>query len=293
MKLIFKKIYGMLPAPLLLKTPLKKYIHNKPIPRRIKHFYVKPTTSKFLADDSPIARLAFWLGVDGYEAAELKLYMKLCSRVMSVCEVGGNIGYFTVFGAGANKKCYQVYEPLPYNYNLLRKNVELNNLDFVNVYNSAVVGDHKIKSIKLFTPKQERYGAATGGFIEGAESISREVGDIFEVSTVGSSKALSGFELLKIDVEGAEFEILSKAEVELAKAQTIILVEMRRGTKNLRQWIYSYVKKYEYCIFALNEFEGSLNEINVEDIPDIILQEVYGTRDIIMCPKHKKSIVTE
>lgn len=170
--------------------------------------------------------------------------------------------------------------------------MEINNLGFVKVQNSAVVGNKNITSIKLNIPKQENYGAATGGFIQGAESINREIGDIFEVNAVASEFVLNDFELLKIDVEGAEYEILSSAEDKLAYSQTIILVEMRRGTTNLRKWIQSYATRNKYLLYALNEFEKIIVEIDIDNVCDIVLQDAYGTRDIIMCPEHKKSIIT-
>lgn len=290
-KNILKKSYGILPASVLINTPLKKYIHHKPIPNEIDSFEIKPTKIKIAADDSPIARLAFWCGVNGYEPNELKLYEKLCSRVASVCEIGGNIGYFTVFGAFANQKRYTVYEPLPYNYNLLVKNLKLNGLEFVESHNSAVVGREGVESIELSLPKAEAYGAATGGFIEGAESISREVGTTVVVSAINSNKALAGCELVKIDVEGAEYEILSNAESALVESNPIILVEMRRGTVKLRSWLASYVKKHSQRIFVLSEHDNKLHELFSESLADIVLQEEFGTRDVIICPKDKSQVV--
>lgn len=291
MKNILKRAYGILPASVLLNTFLKKYIHHKPIPNEVNSFEIKPTKIKLATDDSPIARLAFWKGVNGYEPNELKLYEKLCRRVGSVCEIGGNIGYFTVFGAFANKKRYTVYEPLPYNFNLLVKNIKLNRLEFVESLNSAVVGREGIESIELSVPKAEAYGAATGGFIEGAESISREVGATFIVSAINSNKALVGYELVKIDVEGAEYEILSNAESALVASNSIILVEMRRGTIKLRSWLTSYVRKHSQRIFVLSEYDNKIHEIFSESLENIILQEEFGTRDIIICPKDKSQVV--
>jgi FkbM family methyltransferase len=292
-KYLVKWIYGLIPAWILLRTPLSKFIHNKPLPSSVQSFEIKPTKTRLTADNSPIVRLAFWKGVSGYEPNELSLYIKLCARVNSVCEIGGNIGYFTIFGASANQKRYTVYEPLPYNFSLLKENIELNQLEFVECYNSAVVGNEDVKFIKLFTPKAESYGAATGGFIEGAESINRAVGTTHTVSAISSKIAISDFELIKIDVEGAEFEILSSAESQLAKSQSIILVEMRRGTTKLRRWITSYVGNYGHKIFVLSEYDNCIYEISVDKVADIVLQEEYGTRDIIICPKDKSHIVLQ
>lgn len=89
MKQFAKKVYSLIPGWFLLNSRLKSYIHNKPIPKSVQHFEIRPTNIKFIRDDSPIARLAFWIGTDGYESTELMLFERLCSNVHSVCEIGG------------------------------------------------------------------------------------------------------------------------------------------------------------------------------------------------------------
>lgn len=291
---LLKQLYAMLPNFLLINTNLRKFIHHKPIPKSVSKFTVSGTDVVLWKDESPIITAVYWLGLNGYEPNELKLYIHLCEKVSSIVEIGGNVGYFTVFGAKASpSNAYSVYEPLPYCFELLNINLELNNLSSVNAVNAAVVKDNSSSSIKLCIPVLEGYQAATGGFIEGAEAIDRPVGKVVDVNTIGSREVIRGSELIKIDVEGAEFEILSSASKELAESQSIILVEMRRGTDNLRDWIVEFTIKNRYKIFALSEFDGTLHEINVNEVKDIVLQEKYGTRDVIMCPSNKVQILDD
>ena len=79
-KKVLKKIYSLLPISILSSRYLKKFIHHKPIPLKVSEFTIKGTKTKFYADDSPIARTAYWLGIDGYEKNELKLFIRLCQK---------------------------------------------------------------------------------------------------------------------------------------------------------------------------------------------------------------------
>ena len=292
LKKMVKYLYTRVSPKILVKYPFKKYIHHSPIPSSVKNFTVKDTDIKLVSDSSPIVRRVFWLGVAGYEENELSLFIKLCAESRVIIEIGGNVGYFTVFGAQAKPNLdYRVYEPLPYNFDRLVENLKLNRLTGVKAVNAAVVGDSSVGSIKFFVPKFETYGAATGGFIEGAESIDREVGKELSVRAIGAPEVCEAADLIKIDVEGAEFEILSSAEKEIIASKPIILVEMRRGTSNLRGWIKNMIDLEGYGVFVLSEFDNNIHRLSSDQIPSIILQDVYGTRDVIMCPQEKHELI--
>ena len=136
-------------------------------------------------------------------------------------------------------------------------------------------------------PAAEKYQATTGAFIEGSEITNRESRKVIQVAAVHAKKALTGFELIKIDAEGAEFEILSVAEEELVNSETIIMLELLQQATLLRKWVFSFVVKNSYKIFVLNELDGCLLELSPNIIDRIDLLDKYGTRDIVLCPNNK------
>jgi len=50
--------------------------------------------ARFVNDGSQISQLLYFLGTSGYEDYELDIWMHLCKNAKSICEIGGNIGYF-------------------------------------------------------------------------------------------------------------------------------------------------------------------------------------------------------
>lgn len=133
----------------------------------------------------------------------------------------------TVIDIGAHKgivSCYlakkypgaQVlaYEPVKENYTALLKNIELNHLDNVTAFNLAVTGDGR--DVTIAKQKGNSGGCsiyAKGSDDETVKSVTLE--SIFEFHKI------ERLPLLKIDCEGAEFEIISSLNGSLAKIERL------------------------------------------------------------------------
>ena len=294
MKRYLNFFYNLIPGGVIKRTFLKKWIHRKYIPRNIDVFLINGSNMLMHADSSPLAIFMYWLGKCGYEAREIELWESLCERATNIVEIGGNIGLYTIFGVKANPAAnYKVFEPVPYNYQLLLKNLKLNSLTNVIATQAAVISNPNLDQVTFFLPQAEsHYEAATGGFIEGAESIDRVVDRELTVKALQSRNVVDGCDLLKLDVEGAEFEILNGCTESINEARTIIIVEMRRRTHKLRHWIVSLIDNCSYGAWALSDI-GLWYEVPSDKIPSIVLQEDFGTRDLLLCPCEKVSLIDE
>jgi len=244
---------------------------------------------KLRYDDSRIVKICHYLGAGAWEPGEADLWRHLCSRSSNILEIGGNIGYFTVIGGAANTNAnYHVVEPHPRNADSMRANVSLNRLENVKFTEAAVVGDASVKSIRLSVPAEETGRRSTGGYIDGAEGIDRPGTESFDVKTVLGSDIAPGIDLLKLDVEGAESAILSSMTGELAKSRPCIVLEVRRRTPRLRRWIKTFVTNNNYKIWHLGSPMGVLA---VESIETVVLQESYGTRDVLLVPAGREHVL--
>lgn len=289
MKRFLKLLYSLLPSALLVNSRLSKYLHHKPIPKNVKSFTVKGSNIKLISDPSPLVRKTFWLGISGYEEDELRIWVQLCKNSKNIIEIGGNIGYFTLFGASKQiSKNYKVYEPLPYNFNLLVKNLELNRLNHVQAENLAVVGKINSPTIKFHIPKDESsYEASVGGYVDNAEAINRYSNKSIEVDVISSENIFLNADLIKLDVEGSEYQILDAAKEDIICSEPILLIEMRKRTVNLRSWIFDLMRDHNYLCFVKSACINGVIEINLNDIKEIVLQEKFQTRDIFLCPRQK------
>jgi FkbM family methyltransferase len=141
-----------------------------------------------------------WLGL--YELDKQRIFNTLVKPGDVVFDVGANAGYYTLLGtvlAGPEGKVF-AFEPLPRNAAIIRRHVEMNKLSNVTVYEGAV---------------SDRAGTARfdSGVIPEMAHLSESGG--IEVRTFKLDSLLAEGvpppAVMKIDVEGAEVDVLNGA----------------------------------------------------------------------------------
>ena len=122
----------------------------------------------------------------------------------TVVEIGGHIGSFSVYAAReASRGRVLVYEPDPENFTYLQKNIDLNKLSNITAEKMAVAAE---KGTRMFFPSTMNTAESS------MYAIKRQKRDI-QVSTTTLSHifeehAITSCDFLKLDCEGAEYEIL-------------------------------------------------------------------------------------
>ncbi|HVY01969.1 MAG TPA: FkbM family methyltransferase [Candidatus Nanoarchaeia archaeon] len=130
--------------------------------------------------------------------------LKMLNKESVVIDIGGHIGSFAILAGKIAKqgKVYS-YEPFQGSYKILSENILLNELSNVKAYNLAVTGN-KNKTIKLYikTIGEDFAGNSLYGSGENVTVNTTNLAKIF------SFNKIKRCDLLKIDCEGAEYEIL-------------------------------------------------------------------------------------
>jgi len=138
-----------------------------------------------------------------YEPGVSACLRRLLQPGMVFCDVGANLGVFTLMAArqvGPQGRVFS-FEPVPDNFAILRRNVEANHYANV-VCIPKAAAQHNGKS-RLFLSRFCGSHSLVGGPTEYR-------GEFLEVETVrlDSVPGLDRIDVLKIDVEGAELEVL-------------------------------------------------------------------------------------
>jgi len=175
----------------------------------------------------------------------------------AVLDIGANIGYYVLIESqlvGAKGKVYAV-EPVRDNFELLKKNISLNDLKNVDAFQLAL-GKHNQESMiyvstlaNLCSMKQN----TTLGKIIDVQSVTEQTVDTF-------LKNRSSPSLIRMDVEGYEYEILGGMPLTLNR-NLRILAELHPCNLSDKQMdeIFQILTQNEFRVrFAV--FEPKINE---------------------------------
>lgn len=119
----------------------------------------------------------------------------------TIIDIGAHIGRFTIYAAytASNGNVY-AFEPQPENFHRLQENIGLNKLTNIHLSSKAVADSYK--TITLHTNKDSARSS-----IYGASETSVKI-DCLPLSEVFEKNKINRCNFLKLDCEGAEYEIL-------------------------------------------------------------------------------------
>lgn len=125
-----------------------------------------------------------------------------------VLDIGANIGAHTIPMADAvgPDGAVLAFEPNPSVIDLLRTNIEANNLDNVEVHGVGISDSHGSSILKM---RDDNFGASTLYHHDDGFEQSH-----FEVDLFPLTEFVTSADFLKIDVEGEEYNILSSIDLE-------------------------------------------------------------------------------
>jgi FkbM family methyltransferase len=133
---------------------------------------------------------------DEYKVLDLKL-----KNLNTVIDIGGQNGYFSIY-VSKNVKNIFIYEPVFENYQNILKNIKINNLEHKIIpFNLAV--SNKKEKIKIYLSDDNSGGHSE--FIQGDKLIQA---NSITMQEIFNNNKIEKCDLLKIDIEGGEYNIL-------------------------------------------------------------------------------------
>ena len=204
-----------------------------------------------------------WLG--SYELKKQKQIVKYLKPGMVVYDIGAHVGFYTLLfsrAVGPEGRVY-AFEPFPDNLLFLKKHSCLNKLGNVLIEQYAV-SDSNGKVI--FYPNQE--SNYTGSIIRINQSDKLNG---ITVKTVALDKYVyhennSPPDLIKMDIEGAEYQALSGMENIIKNGNPILFLSLH-GPEVARECSY-FIRRYDYKIYNL---DGCLLRNYDDELPDEIV----------------------
>jgi FkbM family methyltransferase len=145
------------------------------------------------------------------------------------CDVGANIGIFSLVGASrmsgsAGALRIFAFEPTPATYRTLAANVSLNRFDCIETVNAAVGAEEGTATLYLNDVWKDGLNALAKPQRGDAKVISEVEVPVVTLDTFLRSRSVSRVDYLKIDVEGAELAVLEGARLLLEASPNCIVI---------------------------------------------------------------------
>lgn len=189
----------------------------------------------------------------GMELDVHDLILGLLEENDTFVDVGANVGYYSILASRIVGEKGQVIsiEPYPSTAEVLGLNVRINNLR--NIRLVPKVAWSKKSTISMHVPTGHYGWATTYGKWRESESCSVEAMPLDAIC-----EEVASVKLLKIDVEGSEYQVLRGARETLKKARYVIL-EVSRDTDRVmrllgRASFKIYRLKYPRYVYAKREY---------------------------------------
>lgn len=185
---------------------------------------------------------------DWVEPVTKNLINKLLTTGACFIDVGAHIGFYSLFASklvGINGKVIAI-EPQPENLSKLFRHIELNSINNIKPWACAVGDVHKTIEIPI-QPKSDRSKLSLTKI--NYDIVPKYQTTLYTLSEIIAAEGIKTIDLIKIDVEGYEFEVLKGLNLELNKPKNII-IEMLPNMINTKKGIelLKYVERNNYII---------------------------------------------
>jgi FkbM family methyltransferase len=238
-----------------------------------------------------------WVLNQGYYEPEVIAFLEHCLRPgMVAFDVGANIGCHTLPMAnvvGPKGRVF-AFEPNPAIHQRLLANIGLNRLTQVEAVAACLSNDSDLQT--LFAPLDNEYNQGLSSMHRG--NLGQRCQEIsvtaLTLDDFVSEQNLDQIDLIKIDVEGHEFQVLTGARQVLQQFRPILIMEF-----SLQQWanagvkpeqVEDYLAELGYKLFVLREtfitsIEHGLNEeCNVIALPQPAVRRTRKTAEPVRQP---------
>ena len=239
-------------APALAKPLLRLAV--RAFPSSIPHWVVAEVSRELNCRFSIWARLGNGMKIQvwsdgvgreirahGYsELPTVKLIQSLLKAGMLFIDAGANVGEYTLLAAGLGATVHS-FEPDPETFGLLRRNVAVNSLAHVSL-NQSALGEHcGTTTFYLGRP----FDVAVGSMRWSEKRPTPCQVECQALDVYAKENCVTRADLIKVDVEGAELQVLAGAHSLLSgRSKPYIVVEF--SEPNQRQFGYSTSELAEY-----------------------------------------------
>jgi len=215
----------------------------------------------------------FWQGMLEGDAGEMKLLDRILKResTKSFIDIGAHVGIFTLYAANRIPKGQvHSFEPLNHHFEKLENNVNINKYDNVQLNNVLLMGTSRTEELvtpsgdDTQNPHMQGSGSSSVYGFENEKGTTKHQVKSTTLDQYVDTNSIERVDVIKIDVEGAELDVLQGALHTIDRYRPLVLMELDSGILEragrtvkdvLRFW-----RDHGYSVQRI-EFDGSLTKV--------------------------------
>jgi len=236
-------------------------------------------------DDSGLSKELLFKGVR--EELQTEIWRKIIKPGMNVLECGANLGYYALMEAsiiGNEGRVYAV-EPIPENFRILKKNIELNNYSYIiKAYNLAMSdeeGDSEIavtKNSNFATMLLEKNIMSEWM----SKKLKQQTKETIKIKAMRIDSFLENkrdIDLIRIDIEGYEIKIIKGLinTIKKSKKPIKLFIELHplvfKDKKIISKFVKDLLNLNLKPLYLVDTKGTKLLDFDSENIIEVINQE--------------------
>jgi len=210
---------------------------------------------------SYISSAIYWAGHHSFPL--VRFLREFLKPEMTLADVGANIGEITLLAAKRlSSGLVLAFEPMPNVFAQLTRNVALNKFSSIRLFNLGLYDSNG--SLPLFVKNDHPFGTTNEGvtslFSTGKDRTETLV-PLRKFDDVAGEASLTRLDVMKIDVEGAEWMVLRGAENSIKRFRPVIIAEISAANFQRAGYapkdFFNYLNALDYEVRNLED--GSRN----------------------------------
>ena len=206
----------------------------------------------------------YWLGT--YEHKKQLAIIKFTKKNMVCYDIGAFGGFYSLMFSrltGEKGKVYS-FEPNPHNLSWLLKNIKINNIKNIEVYPVALCDKKDFIPLHLNDSMTK---------LDEKDKNTKLISPTYNIDGLVLKKYLKPPKIIKIDVEGAELEVLKGGIITIKNNSPLIFVALDSKAKAGK--VYSLLRKLNYKILDLDKKEVTTKNLkNTREIMALPLNNI-------------------
>ena len=239
-------------------------------------------------NDDGVALRCFWN--NHYEKKTLEIWSKLSAIEGIILDIGAHTGIYSLAAKKSiNKGDVLSFEPHFLNFARLNLNLRGNGFSTKTMFMNAV---GKSNQIQPFSVMSNIDYLSSGGKIGNLKNQSTTQIQTLAIDSLLDITAKKNVNLVKIDVEGNEYECLQGMEETINLSKPIIFLECMSERYNRE--IESFLKYHDYIFFIIDDLKGLLKETgNITPIFDDNNNIIHQCINRIAIPRININLIAE